>query len=282
VARKLRVEFGGACYHVVNRGNYRRDVFGSKGAAESFSHCLDETCVRFGWQMHAFVIMRNHFHLAVETPEPNLSEGMKWLQGTWTMRFNRLRAECGRPFQGRFKAWHVEPGGALAQVAHYIHLNPLSAGIVTADQLLAFRPGSLRLFPARDRPVWLIPTTVLYESGGLPDTAGGWRRYCQYLLTLAAEEPRRREERFAELSRGWVIGSEGFAREMQERLAAQHSSEFDFALLGTDREGQLQARQARCEEKLRQLARAADINLNALPARKSAFEKVFLAAALKG
>ncbi|MGH7945867.1 MAG: transposase [Opitutaceae bacterium] len=77
VARKIRVEFGGACYHVVNRGNYRRDVFGGKGAAKSFGRCLDETCVRFGWQIHAFVVMRHHFHLAVETPEPNLSEGVK-------------------------------------------------------------------------------------------------------------------------------------------------------------------------------------------------------------
>jgi putative transposase len=72
--RKLRLEFAGACYHVINRGNYRRDLFAGKGAAESFQRCLGESAVRFGWRVHAFVIMRNHFHLAVETPEPNLEE----------------------------------------------------------------------------------------------------------------------------------------------------------------------------------------------------------------
>ena len=64
MARKLRIEFGGACYHVVNRGNYRRDLFGTKEAAQSFERCLGETCIRFGWGIHAFVVMRNHFHLA--------------------------------------------------------------------------------------------------------------------------------------------------------------------------------------------------------------------------
>jgi putative transposase len=115
MARKLRLEFAGACYHVLNRGNYRRDLFAGKGAAESFESCLFEAAVRFGWKLHAYVIMRNHFHLAVETPEPNLSDGMRWLQATWAARFNRFRGETGRPFQGRYKGLHVEPGHALAQ-----------------------------------------------------------------------------------------------------------------------------------------------------------------------
>src|SRR5687768_8745724 len=110
--------------------------------------------------------MRNHYHLAVETPEPNLSEGMKWLQGTWAARFNRFRAETGRPFQGRYKALHVEPGHALAQVAHYIHLNPVRAGIVTAEQLSAFPWSSLRAFTSKPRPDFLVPT-VLRECGDL-------------------------------------------------------------------------------------------------------------------
>ena len=66
------------------------------------------------WRLHAFVIMRNHFHLAVETPEANLSVGMKWLQGTWAAQFNRYRGEAGRPFQGRYKAQHVEAASLRA------------------------------------------------------------------------------------------------------------------------------------------------------------------------
>ena len=134
MARKFRLEYPGACYHVINRGNYRRNVFAPQGAAEAFERCLGEAGARFGWRVHAFVIMRNHFHLAVETPDPNLSLGMKFLQGTWANRFNRYHGETGRPFQGRYKALHVEPGEALAQVAHYIHLNPLRAKVVPGGQ----------------------------------------------------------------------------------------------------------------------------------------------------
>ena len=166
MARKVRIEWAGACYHVINRGNYRRDLFASKGATQSFQTCLFEAAERFGWRLHAFVVMRNHFHLAVETVEPNLSDGMQWLQGTWAVRFNRLRREVGRPFQGRFKALHVEPGHALAQVAHSIHLNPLRAKIVTVARLADYPSSSLALFGSRQRPAVLVADTVLGESGG--------------------------------------------------------------------------------------------------------------------
>jgi REP element-mobilizing transposase RayT len=75
---------------VINRGNDRRDLFAGNGAAESFQPCQFEARAKFGWRLHAFVIMRNHFHRAVETPEPNLSAGMKGLQGTWAAGFNRF------------------------------------------------------------------------------------------------------------------------------------------------------------------------------------------------
>ena len=104
MARPLRVQFQGARYHVVNRGNYRSDVFGTVGAAQAFESVLSEGCKRYGWQLFAHVIMRNHFHLAVETPLPNLAEGMHWLQGTFATRFNRYRGERGHLFQGRYYA----------------------------------------------------------------------------------------------------------------------------------------------------------------------------------
>ena len=115
MARPLRIEYPGACYHVINRGNYRRNLFADKGASEAFERTLGEAAVRYGWRVHAYVIMRNHFHLAVELTEPNLSEGMKWLQGTWIRRYNSFRRLIGRPFQGRYKALLVEPGPALGQ-----------------------------------------------------------------------------------------------------------------------------------------------------------------------
>jgi len=147
------VEFAGACYHVINRGNYRREIFAGKGAADSFQACLGEAAGKFGCRLHAFIILWNHFHLAVETPEPNLSDGMKWLQGTWVARFNRYHGVVGRPFQGRYKALHVEPGHTLAQVAHYIHLNPARARRGPVERLLEYRWSSLPLFLAKERDV---------------------------------------------------------------------------------------------------------------------------------
>jgi Transposase and inactivated derivatives len=281
VARKLRIEYAGACYHVINRGNYRKNLFAGEGAAESFQACVLEAGERFGWRVHAFVVMRNHFHLAVETPEPNLSLGMKWLQGTWAARFNRFRGEMGRPFQGRYKALHVEPGHALAQVAHYIHLNPVRAGVVGPERLLDHRWSSLPFFRQRDRPICLEAATVLADSGGLRDTPAGWRRYVDYLGVLAEEETKLREARFGRLSRGWVIGSADFKESLKKELRALGADAERFELLGSDREAHDEARAGIWEEKLRTAAAALRVSLESLPTKKSAAEKVQLAALMK-
>jgi REP element-mobilizing transposase RayT len=278
MARKLRIEFAGACYHVINRGNYRRELFSGKGAAEAFEQCLAEAAERFGWRVHAYVVMSNHFHLVVETPEPNLSEAMKWLQGTWAARFNRFRGETGRPFQGRYKALHVELGEALGQVAHYIHLNPVRAGIVPPERLPEYRHSSLYRFLGGDRPAWLIADTVLIESGHLGDTAKGWKCYLEYLGVLAEEDARRHEHKFGRLSRGWAIGSAEFQRDLERELAPSVPGREGFELLGADREAQQQARNALWEETLVALAAGLRIDLNELPPKKSAADKVRLAA----
>ena len=80
MARLARIEYPGAIYHVINRGNYRWDVFGTPGAASTFVAVLEETVKRYEWELGAYVIMRNHFHLAVRTSQANLSSGMQWLQ----------------------------------------------------------------------------------------------------------------------------------------------------------------------------------------------------------
>src|SRR5690606_4317030 len=128
-----------ACYHVINRGNYRADIFGTEGARAAFESCLFEACGKSGWVLHAYVIMRNHYHLALETPAGNLVAGMQWLQATYANRFNKLRNERGHLFQGRYKALLVEPDGALGQVCDYVHLNPVRAGVVPVERLDEFR-----------------------------------------------------------------------------------------------------------------------------------------------
>jgi len=96
-------------YHVLNRGNYRLDLFRSEKAKATFLQCLDEACAKTGWEVHAWCLMSNHYHLAISTPHGNLVEGMRWLQGTFAVRFNRFRAERGHLFQGRYKSLVVDP-----------------------------------------------------------------------------------------------------------------------------------------------------------------------------
>ncbi len=266
---------------MINRGNYRRGVFADAGAADCFERCLGEACLRFRWLVQAYVVMVNHFHLALTTPEPNLSEGMKWLQGTWATRVNRFRDEIGRPFQGRYKALHVEPGHVLAQVAHYIHLNPVDAGIVPAEQLPEYRWSSLRRFVRGPRPGWLGGDTVLADTGGLPDSPAGWRSYLQFLALMADADKQSRAKRLEQLCSGWAIGSDDFMQGLREKLKCELDGVHRFELLGSDSAALKQARGVLWEETLQKIASALEIDLARLPAAKSAETKVLIAALMK-
>src|SRR5688572_33460673 len=135
MARKLRIQFPGAIYHLMNRGDRRENIFRDDFDRESFLQTLADTCAKTGWQVHAFSLMPNHFHLVVETPQPNLVDGMKWFLGTYTSRFNRRHKEFGHLFSGRYKALIVDGSGNgyLKTVCDYVHLNPARAGLVTVE-----------------------------------------------------------------------------------------------------------------------------------------------------
>lgn len=225
MARKPRIQFAGAHYHVINRGNYRQDVFELASTAQAFEKCLFEVCDQAGWRLHAYTLMRNHFHLAIETPRGNLAEGMHWLQCTFATRFNRFRSERGHLFQGRYQAIIVQPGAHLAQVVNYIHLNPVRAGIVTIEQLAQFRWSSFRRFVKAERPAFLVCNDWLAAVGGIGDTAEGWQRYREYIAWLAADEGEQKRQGFETMSRGWAIGDDNWrkalAKDNAESLAAQ-------------------------------------------------------------
>jgi putative transposase len=115
MARRLRLESENGVYHVINRGNYRAHLFRADRTKEAFLRCVDEACQRTGWQVYAWCLMWNHYHVGIGTPRANLVEGMCWLQGTFAARFNRLRKEYGHLFQGRYKSIVVDPDEALEQ-----------------------------------------------------------------------------------------------------------------------------------------------------------------------
>ena len=216
--RGPRIEYPGAIYHVINRGNYRWDVFGSAGAAKRFVETLEETVKRYEWELGAYVVMRNHFHLAVRTPQPNLSAGMQWLQATFATRFNRMRSERGHLFQGRFKALVLENEGVWARVADYIHLNPLRAGIVEAEHLAQFRWSSLGRFVQGDCFQGLEASGWL-ETQGLSNQGEDWQQYLRYLAQKHASESGKPSREWSSFTRGWAIGSKDWKRQLAEKSA---------------------------------------------------------------
>lgn len=220
MARKLRLEYPGACYHVINRGNYRADIFRTDGARHAFERCLFAACAKSRWVLHAYVLMSNHYHLALETPEANLVTGMQWLQSTFANRFNQLRGERGHLFQGRYKALVVEAGDPLAQVCHYIHLNPVRAGLVAVERLREYRHASYsHLWRPKTRPACYQPQFTLQATGSLADTPAGRRSYADYLAWQAEEGPAGKSKAYVNLSKGWALGTAGF----KAALRADHA-----------------------------------------------------------
>ena len=164
--RKERREFAGGVYHVMDRGDRLEAIYEDDRDREMFLHALGQACERTGWRVHSYVLMGNHYHLLLETPEPNLCAGMKWMQGTYTIRHNARHKRRGHLFQGRYKAIIVEGEQEtyFRTVSDYIHLNPVRAGLLAEGATLeTYRWSS---FPAlvslpRKRPAWLTGEWVL-------------------------------------------------------------------------------------------------------------------------
>ena len=213
MARKLRIQYEGALYHVINRGNYRRAVFGTVGAAQAFEQAILEACALHGWRLHAHVVMGNHYHLAVATPRANLVEGMHWLQSTFATRFNRLRQARGHLFQGRYQALLVEDGAALARVVDYIHLNPVRAGLTAPGKLAEFRWSSLKRFVQAGRPA-VMECADWLRHHGWTDSPAGLRAYVAYLTDLATDEAEQKRRGLEKLSAGWAIGTLAWRKQM--------------------------------------------------------------------
>lgn len=130
MARPLRLEFHGALYHITSRGDGREDIYLDDGDRESALAVLAEVVKRFNWTVHAYCLMSNHYHLLVEPPDGNLAQGMRQFNGIYTQRFNRRHGRVGHVFQGRYKAIIVQKDSYLLELARYIVLNPVRAGMV--------------------------------------------------------------------------------------------------------------------------------------------------------
>ncbi len=221
--RRERLEFAGAVYHVLDRGDRREAIFRDDRDRESFLTTLGEACARAGWRVHAYVLMGNHYHLLLETPEANLVKGMHWFQCTYTARFNRRHRLCGHLFQGRYKAVVVDPQerSYFAALSDYIHLNPVRARMLGEGRLADYRwssyPAYVGILP--QRPTWLTVETVLGELG-LADRAGERRLYSERMKRRAEEDGVERAGVVEDLRRGWCLGGMDFRKRMLGLLDA--------------------------------------------------------------
>ena len=130
MARPLRIELAGGLYHVTSRGDGREDIYGGDEDRQAWLELFGNVCVRFNWRCHAYCQMSNHYHLVLETPEGNLAQGMRQLNGVYTQQVNRRYGKTGHVFQGRYKAILVDKDSYLLELARYVVLNPVRAAMV--------------------------------------------------------------------------------------------------------------------------------------------------------
>lgn len=235
MARSLRIQYSGAFYHVMARGNRREKIFLDDDDRRFFLKALGEACEMTGWRVHAWVLMGNHYHLFIETPEPNLVHGMSWLQNTVTRRHNSRHGLWGRLFGDRYKAVPVD-GADFARyhtLCDYIHLNPVRARMIRPDRkqsILDYSWSSLAggyRHPPTKRPKWLVADEGLRRME-LPDTAAGRRRLVERLDRRAVEEEFKRcgippieadvDARCSNLQRGWYWGGQAFFEKLQKLI----------------------------------------------------------------
>lgn len=216
--RTPRVEYAGAVYHVMCRGDRRERIVRDQEDYRWMERTLGEVCERTGWRIHSYVVMPNHYHILLETPEANLVAGMKWFQGTYTVRFNTRNHEGGHVFQGRYKALVLDKDEPeyFRVVSDYIHLNPARAGLLGREEpkLLDYPWSSYRAYVGLgSRPPWLETRQVL-SSHGLDDDRAGRKAYMEYLAGRVVEiqegDQRKLEAEWKAVRRGWYLGGPEF------------------------------------------------------------------------
>ena len=217
MARPLRLEFAGATYHVTSRGNERRDIFYCDADREKFLMLLAATARRFGWSISAWVLMTNHFHLVVQTPLPNLSRGMHWLNGTYAAWLNTRHQRCGHLFQGRFHSVLIEKERYFSNVLRYVVLNPVRAGLVARPD--EYRWSSYRATAGLDNgPDWLDIDAALAAFDGCRETATA--AYRQFVLEMIGLH----DPLWQELVNGVFLGGEDWAKKMRHQVESKPRS----------------------------------------------------------
>jgi putative transposase len=181
MARPLRIEYPGAFYHVISRGNAGNDIFKTRRDREKYLTYLAKAAEIFSIRIHTYCLMTNHYHLLVETPEPNLSRAIQWLNVSYASYFNRKRSRCGHLFQGRYSAILVDADAYFKYLSRYIHLNPVRAGIV--EEVIQYKWSSYQAIVGGVKvPEWLTADFLLSVFG--PEQTAARRRYRHFVESM--------------------------------------------------------------------------------------------------
>lgn len=210
MARPLRLEFEGAFYHVISRGNARQKIFRSDADYQQFLKILGNVAERYSWLVHAYCLLDNHYHLLVETPQPNLSAGMRQLNGIYAQYFSRRHDRPGHLFQGRFKAYVIEKDRYLSELARYIALNPVRAGLVTSPR--KWKWSSYRKTAGLDEGMPFLQTQKILSNFS-PDQKEAKKLYLAFIAEgLESEDPLKN-------ARGGIfLGSDRFVSQFRQWL----------------------------------------------------------------
>ena len=201
MGRAWRIEYEGALYHILSRGNEQKDIFYDDQDRLLFLATIGEMSERFGIDVFAYVLMGNHYHMLLKSNRANLSKSMQWLGVTYTRRFNLRHFRSGHLFQGRFKSIIVQNDAYLMRLSCYIHRNPLRAGIV--KRLADYRWSSYKAYAYDDKaPEWLITKQIFSQFKGMDK----YKAYREKVQRYAKEEKKLLED----LRYGMIIGSKKF------------------------------------------------------------------------
>ncbi len=214
MARPLRIQYPGAVYHITSRGNDKQAIFRNKEDRAIFLNILQEINKRYHWICHAYCLMNNHYHLVIETPEGNVSIGMRQLNGVYTQAFNRRHGKTGHLFQGRYKAILIQKESHLLEVSRYVVLNPIRAEIVENPRDWAW--SSYRATAAFKRPHPCL--TVKWILSHLnKDTGKAVREYRKFVMDGIGKGTI-----WTELKGQILLGGTKFVEELKNHLRGYH------------------------------------------------------------
>ena len=209
MARSWRIEYEGAFYHLLSRGNEKRDIFVDDDDRRMFLDMLGEMADRFEMDIFAYVLMDNHYHLLARTQCANLTKAMHWFGATYTTRFNYRHSRCGHLFQGRYKSILVQNDAYMMQLSCYIHRNPLRGGIV--KRLVEHPWSSYRAYAyGKQVPAWLSTGLILAQFAG--EEKEQHRLYRKKVQRYSKEE----KELWEDFRHGCFLGSKKFVAQMRE------------------------------------------------------------------